>query len=327
MQHNVNETAIDPATGVSTMPRIPVILDTDIGTDADDAACLAYLLRQPACELAAVTTVGADAPGRAAQVRMLCDRLGQPDVPVAAGADEPICPSLYWHEHRFLQKPVLERWPAEETFARGEALPLMRRVIRERPGEITLLCVGPMSNAALLAAADPETAAMLKGIVIMGGQYPNSRETPRTDCNVMLDAAATGTIFAFPWRDLLAAGLDFTGGFRLSLEEMEEHFGTELLEPVLESCRIWAQRHDPPHMGLHDPLTAALIFEPGLADYQRGRITWRFLDYMPRNGEPIPEGALNGAPLFEPDPAGPHRIAVQTDPQRLQAHLLEILCR
>ena len=38
--------------------RIPVILDTDIGSDIDDAVALAYLLRQPACELVGVTAIG-----------------------------------------------------------------------------------------------------------------------------------------------------------------------------------------------------------------------------------------------------------------------------
>jgi len=30
-----------------------VLLDTDIGSDVDDAVCLAYLLAQPACKLLA----------------------------------------------------------------------------------------------------------------------------------------------------------------------------------------------------------------------------------------------------------------------------------
>ncbi|MGV3722366.1 MAG: nucleoside hydrolase, partial [Actinomycetota bacterium] len=37
--------------------RIPVLFDTDIGSDIDDAVALAYLLRQPRCELVGVTTV------------------------------------------------------------------------------------------------------------------------------------------------------------------------------------------------------------------------------------------------------------------------------
>lgn len=34
-----------------TTMTVKILLDTDIGSDIDDAVCLAYLLAQPACEL------------------------------------------------------------------------------------------------------------------------------------------------------------------------------------------------------------------------------------------------------------------------------------
>ena len=34
-----------------------ILLDTDIGSDIDDAICLAYLLKEPQCELLGITTV------------------------------------------------------------------------------------------------------------------------------------------------------------------------------------------------------------------------------------------------------------------------------
>jgi len=37
-----------------------IILDTDIGTDVDDALALAFALRHPEIDLAAVTTVSGD---------------------------------------------------------------------------------------------------------------------------------------------------------------------------------------------------------------------------------------------------------------------------
>lgn len=54
------------------MNRIKVFLDTDIGTDSDDALCLAYLLRQPACELVGVSTVGERSDERARLVDTIC---------------------------------------------------------------------------------------------------------------------------------------------------------------------------------------------------------------------------------------------------------------
>ena len=44
---------------------IKVLLDTDIGSDIDDAVCLAYLLAQPECELLGITTVSGEVEKRA----------------------------------------------------------------------------------------------------------------------------------------------------------------------------------------------------------------------------------------------------------------------
>ena len=44
--------------------QIPILLDTDIGSDIDDAVALAYLLRQPRCNLLGITTVTGDVAKR-----------------------------------------------------------------------------------------------------------------------------------------------------------------------------------------------------------------------------------------------------------------------
>jgi purine nucleosidase len=68
---------------------VKLLLDTDIGSDIDDAVCLAYLLRQPACELLGVTTVSGEPVQRAMIVSALCRAAGL-DVPVLPGADDPL---------------------------------------------------------------------------------------------------------------------------------------------------------------------------------------------------------------------------------------------
>ena len=70
--------------------KIPVLLDTDIGSDIDDAVALAYLLRQPRCELVGITTVSGDVQQRAALAEIVCLRGGQPNVPIHCGRREPL---------------------------------------------------------------------------------------------------------------------------------------------------------------------------------------------------------------------------------------------
>src|SRR6185312_4773304 len=70
------------------MDRIPVVLDTDIGSDIDDAIALAYLLRQPRCELVGITVVSGDVQKRAALAEAICHAAGRPDIPIHCGHRE-----------------------------------------------------------------------------------------------------------------------------------------------------------------------------------------------------------------------------------------------
>ena len=66
-----------------------VLFDTDIGTDIDDAVCLAYLLAQPACELLGITTVSGEPTKRAMLASALCRAAGK-DIPIFPGTEEPL---------------------------------------------------------------------------------------------------------------------------------------------------------------------------------------------------------------------------------------------
>ena len=61
-----------------------IILDTDIGTDIDDAVCLAYLLANPQCELLGITTVTGEPEKRAMLASALC-KVANRDIPIYPG--------------------------------------------------------------------------------------------------------------------------------------------------------------------------------------------------------------------------------------------------
>ena len=69
-----------------------VIVDTDIGTDVDDAYALAFLAHCREVTIEAGATVWADARLRAQIARKLLNLLGRGDTPVAAGEDMPLNP-------------------------------------------------------------------------------------------------------------------------------------------------------------------------------------------------------------------------------------------
>ena len=62
-----------------------VLFDTDIGSDIDDALALAYLLKEPRCELLGITTVTSFPEQRAAMCSVICRHAGRPDIPIHVG--------------------------------------------------------------------------------------------------------------------------------------------------------------------------------------------------------------------------------------------------
>src|SRR5690349_14668811 len=128
--------------------RIPLLFDTDIGSDIDDAVALAYLLVEPRCELLGITTVTGEPVERARLADAVCRASGRNDVPIHSGAEIPFL--VPQKQPKAPQKAVLECWPHQADFAPNTAVPFLQQVIRSRPGEVTLLAVGPFTNVGAL---------------------------------------------------------------------------------------------------------------------------------------------------------------------------------
>src|SRR5918996_3041230 len=129
-----------------------VLLDTDIGTDVDDAVCLAYLLAHPDCELLGITTVTGEAEKRASLASVLC-KAAERDIPIYPGADHPMQGEQ--RQKIAQQADVLPRWTHQTDFPKGQAVEFLVQTIQANPGEVTLLTVGPLTNAGLLFSNYP----------------------------------------------------------------------------------------------------------------------------------------------------------------------------
>ena len=151
------------------MNKEKVLLDTDIGSDIDDSAALAYLLAQEKCDLLGVTTVSGEPVRRAQMVSALLRAAGRSDIPVYPGAALPMLTDL--KQAYAPQADRLVNWPHDTEFPMGEYLDFLRTTIRKNPGEVTLLAIGPMTNVGLLFAMDPEIPSLLKRLVLMNGSF------------------------------------------------------------------------------------------------------------------------------------------------------------
>jgi inosine-uridine nucleoside N-ribohydrolase len=141
-------------------PRQPVIIDTDIGDDIDDAFALTIALQDPRLEVLGVTTAWGDTRTRTLLVRRLLATLGRRDVVVAQGpATQDAVP--------FTQK----KWAlgATDTSPAPDAIEFIREQAHRRPGQITLVALAPLSNIEALQRRDPDALHLLKQVVMMGG--------------------------------------------------------------------------------------------------------------------------------------------------------------
>ena len=247
------------------MIKTPVLLDTDIGSDIDDAVALAYLLRKPQCELLGITTVSGDVQQRAALAEAICHSVGRKDIPIHCGRrdvliDGPGQPNVPQFGAIAAHNPRLNR-------PENDAVAFLQKTIRSRPGQITLLTIGPYSNAALLFALDPEIPLLLKSIVSMGGIFYGG---DRREWNALVDPAATAIVYNAKRTDHLSVGLDVTEKCRMAADEVRSRFTDEPLLTVKSMAETWFK-----HTGevtFHDPLAATLIFRPDLCTYESGKV-------------------------------------------------------
>jgi inosine-uridine nucleoside N-ribohydrolase len=240
--------------------RTRIVLDTDIGTDIDDAWALGYVLKSPTLELAGVTIADGDTAGRARLACKLLYRLGRTDVPVAVGRATPAIPAdrvdfqFAWAEDFRDYTPIAT--PAVEFLA---------DIIRKNPHQITLVAVGPLHNVGDLVRRHPDVIPLVKRVVLMSGSIGANAysPTPVAEWNVRLAIPEAQAVYAAAW-PVTIVPLDSTSYVRLDDAERDtlRKAGTPLTAALETLLRLWTDRPTT-RMTLHDQLALAEAQEPG----------------------------------------------------------------
>jgi len=248
--------------------RIPVLLDTDIGSDIDDALCLAYLLEHPQCELLGITTVSGEPEKRAMLADAVCRAAGKTGIPIHCGCGDPLV--INQRQTVAQQAEVLPKWDHRKDFPSDTAIDFFRETIHSRPGEITLLTIGPLTNIALLFKIDPEIPRLLKSLVMMAGvfTFPNEHVRYPVEWNVLLDPHAASIVYATRGLPNLSIGLDVTTKCELPAEVCRKKLTGGALEVVRDAAEVWFRQR--PVITFHDPLAATAVFAPHLLEYEDG---------------------------------------------------------
>jgi len=252
---------------VAAAQRVPVLFDTDIGTDIDDAYALALILRSPELDLIGVTTVSGDAVARA--------RLAAKLLAVEGGAAAKI--PVYAGTSTATQYMRQTEWAAGFTspaLHTDGGVAFMRARIEAQPGQLTIVAVGELTNVAALLASSPGIAGKIKRIALMGGAIrrggaPGSKAQP--EWNIKSNAAAAQAVFT-SGVPLVVGPLDATADLKLTPPHRVRVFmrGTPLTDALGALDYIWT--HTNPWKGttpiLFDLLPIAALYEPAIATFE-----------------------------------------------------------
>lgn len=276
--------------------RIPLILDVDTGID--DSLALLYAAASPEAELVAVTCLPGNVGAQDVQenTRAVLELAGRDDVEVALGPDEPLVRPLVTTPETHGPRGIgyAELPPARRPLSDRHAVDVIVDAAMARPGEITLVTLGPLTTLAMALEREPALPRLLKRWVLMGGSYgAPGNTTPTAEWNIHVDPDAAKLAFAGWARAIdadptvpraLAMGLDVTERAQLMPERLDAlaavaraATATAGLDPdrpnavvrfMEDALRFYFEFHEK-YDGfygahIHDPLVVACTLDPSL---------------------------------------------------------------
>lgn len=287
--------ALLSVTAVRSAPPIPVILDTDIGDDIDDALALGLALQSPELKILAVITVLNDGERRADLVWRILELYGRTDIPVGTGAEQPILARPRSGVVRQIE--ALDANYHMPASRRHSGIELLIDTCLHSPEKVTLIGYGPATNIGLALRAEPRLRAKVERIVLMNGVFFR----PGLEYNTKMDPEASAIVYnsGVP---VTTVGLDVTMQCKLSEEQMRR-ISSAKLESVRflhQLIRLWQNGKEDQRPILHDPLAIGVTVRPDLVNTVLGAVT------VETHGTP---DQTYGMTLFHRDPWASVRVA------------------
>jgi inosine-uridine nucleoside N-ribohydrolase len=221
--------------------RIPVILDTDIGSDIDDTWALAMMLKSPELDVKLITTGTGDTTFRAKIVARLLEIAGRTDVPIGIGPPVVNAPSS--------QAPWVEGYDllSYPGTVHEDGVGVIVDTVMSSPELVTLLCIGPVPNIRAALEREPRIAERARFVGMHGSirrGYDGSSEIA-PEYNVVRDAPSCQAAFTAGW-DVTITPLDTCGIVRLEGKKYRAVHDCEdpLIQAVIENYRIWTRQSE-----------------------------------------------------------------------------------
>lgn len=176
-----------------------LVIDTDIGTDVDDAIALLQIIGTNEDVELSITTVYGDVKLRADIANQYC-RLAKTEITVYLGADKTLSGKGIWLSG--LEGSVHER-STESYFSVESAREHLHSITSDSLRKVSILAIGPLTNIAQAVIEDSTFPSRVEHLYVMGGRFAKGKP----EHNVM--------------SDLIAAKIVFDAGFKMSVVGIE----------------------------------------------------------------------------------------------------------
>ncbi len=262
------------------------LIDTD--TASDDAVAIVMALRHPDVTVEALTVVAGNVGlDQAVQNALYTVEVCGADTPVYAGLDRPIMRRLQTAQEVHgvdgmgdCGLPLGGRTPAD-----GRAVDVIVDTILGSPGEITLVCLGPLSNIAAALLRAPEIADAVDRVVVMGGTglHGPGNISAMAEFNFWCDAEAAHIVTAS------GMPLEFVGwdiSITSAIVTQERHEAMKAIDTplsrfavdVAQVVRRFSLEHGLEGDDLPDPIAMAHALDPAPAEVSRLHVNVMFGD-------------------------------------------------
>ena len=256
-------------------------LITDTDTASDDAVALMMTLKHPDTQVEAVTVVAGNVPvGMGVQNALYTLEILGKNVPVYQGAETPMFGPLRTAQDVHggdgmgdVGLPLLGREPAPE-----HAVDVLAEAVSRRPGELTLVTLGPLTNVAIALLRDPSFAEKVGEYVLMGGASDHhGNTTPVAEFNVWVDPEAARIVFE-SGMNIKMVGWDVSRKYAVMDREDSARLrdaGTPLAEFCVDIQKVvgeWAAANtELEGYDLPDPVAMAVALDPSVATKTKRR--------------------------------------------------------
>lgn len=200
-----------------------VIIDADPGID--DAVVLTLALFDPRLEVVAVTATEGNVSARQAScnVETIIDQLDPPRLP-RVGTAGPVddAPAVDGAALNGADGLGNVGFPHVQLHHQHPSEKLICDEVHAAPDEVTILCLGPLTNVAGAMKRDPELCSLVSQIIITGGSISvGGNITPAAELNFYYDPVSARTVFRSPTTKTLVP-LDITRRVQLTLDVIDE---------------------------------------------------------------------------------------------------------